>query len=213
MANRYFNKQTTNARQALADGGPAEDPRGTGKSQRPNPPRPRQPSKRPRQPSLGDEAGPRRKLAPRGGPRKKVVEIQEIFGPKDVPRKKLGPKDGTKEKINPFVKTDKTPKPKNFDNTDKTDREKIIRDRIMRNKIKDRLDKLKEKMKRGLDPKSPKLKQLQEQMKKFKSSQIGGQMAKKQRQADYMKKHGKNPPRRKTLSVTNSYKKEVEGLK
>ena len=33
------------------------------------------------------------------------------------------------------------------------------------------------------------------------------------RQADYMKKHGENPPRRKTLSVTNSYKKEVEGLK
>jgi hypothetical protein len=33
------------------------------------------------------------------------------------------------------------------------------------------------------------------------------------RQADYMKKHGKNEPRRKTLSVTNSYKKEVEGLK
>jgi len=28
-----------------------------------------------------------------------------------------------------------------------------------------------------------------------------------------MKKHGKNKPRRKTLSVTNSYKKEVEGLK
>jgi hypothetical protein len=33
------------------------------------------------------------------------------------------------------------------------------------------------------------------------------------RQADYMKKHGKNEPRRKTLSVKNSYKKEVEGLK
>ena len=35
----------------------------------------------------------------------------------------------------------------------------------------------------------------------------------KKRQADYMKKHGKNEPRRKTLSVKNSYKKEVEGLK
>ena len=35
----------------------------------------------------------------------------------------------------------------------------------------------------------------------------------KKRQADYMKKHGKNPPRRKTLSVKNTYKKEVEGLK
>ena len=33
------------------------------------------------------------------------------------------------------------------------------------------------------------------------------------RQADYMKKHGKKPSSRKTLSVTNSYKKEVEGLK
>ena len=33
------------------------------------------------------------------------------------------------------------------------------------------------------------------------------------RQADYMKKHGKNEPSRKTLSVKNSYKKEVEGLK
>ena len=35
----------------------------------------------------------------------------------------------------------------------------------------------------------------------------------KKRQADYMKKHGKNEPRRKTLSVKNTYKKEVEGLK
>jgi len=33
------------------------------------------------------------------------------------------------------------------------------------------------------------------------------------KQADYMKKHGKNEPRRKTLSVKNTYKKEVEGLK
>jgi len=35
----------------------------------------------------------------------------------------------------------------------------------------------------------------------------------KKRQADYMKKYGKKPSSRKTLSVTNSYKKEVEGLK
>ena len=35
----------------------------------------------------------------------------------------------------------------------------------------------------------------------------------KKRQADYMKKHGKKPSSRKTLSVKNSYKKEVEGLK
>ena len=174
MANRYFNKQTTNARQALAQGGAAADPRGTGKSQKP---------KRKGRPSLGDDAGPRRKLGPKGGPR----TGRPSTGPKGLPKK-------------PFDNTDKTPKPKNFDNTDRTDREKITKDRIRRNKIKDRLDKLKEKMKPGLDPKSPKLKQLQEQMKK-------------QRQADYMRKHGKKAPRRKTLSVTNSYKKEVEGLK
>ena len=35
----------------------------------------------------------------------------------------------------------------------------------------------------------------------------------KKRQADYMKKHGKKPSSRKTLSVKNTYKKEVEGLK
>ena len=102
MANRYFNKQTTNARQALAQGGAAADPKKpkTGKPSIPE---------FPRQPSPG----------PKGGPRKPSP----------------GPKGG--------------------------------------------LEKLK----------------------------------KKQRQADYMKKHGKKAPRRKTLSVTNSYKKEVEGLK
>ena len=103
MANRYFNKQTTNARQALAQGGRTIDPRGTGKSQKP---------KRKGRPSLGDDAGPRRKLGPKGGPRSGLEKLK-----------------------------------------------------------------------------------------------------KKQRQADYMKKHGKKAPRRKTLSVTNSYKKEVEGLK
>jgi hypothetical protein len=45
------------------------------------------------------------------------------------------------------------------------------------------------------------------------SKQKPESLERKKRQADYMKKHGKNPPRRKTLSVTNSYKKEVEGLK
>ena len=98
MANRYFNKQTTNARQALADGGLAADSRK---------------KLEPRKPSSGLKGGPRK---PRPGP-------------------KGGPRSG--------------------------------------------LEKLK----------------------------------KKQRQADYMKKHGKKAPRRKTLSVTNSYKKEVEGLK
>ena len=106
MANRYFNKQTTNARQALAQGGAAADPKKpkTGKPSIPE---------FPRQPSPGPKGGPRK---PRPGP-------------------KGGPRSG--------------------------------------------LEKLK----------------------------------KKQRQADYMKKHGKKAPRRKTLSVTNSYKKEVEGLK
>ena len=41
----------------------------------------------------------------------------------------------------------------------------------------------------------------------------GGPAKRKKQQADYMKKHGKNEPRRKTLSVKNTYKKEVEGLK
>ena len=151
MANRYFNKQTTNARQALAQGGAAADPKKpkTGKPSIPE---------FPRQPSPG---------------------------PKGVPRK-LKP----------------------FDNTDKTDREKIISDKIRRNKIKDRLDKLKEKMKAGPIGAGLNPDKIKKSIKNLKD-----QMAKKQRQADYMKKHGKKAPRRKTLSVTNSYKKEVEGLK
>ena len=50
-------------------------------------------------------------------------------------------------------------------------------------------------------------KEIRDKLRKKKSD-----MRKKQ-QADYMKKHGKNEPRRKTLSVKNTYKKEVEGLK
>ena len=131
MANRYFNKQTTNARQALAQGGSAkvkDDPRTTGgpRKGRPGPMGPG--PKRPRRPSLQD--------LPKGGPKRKL---------------------------------------KPFDNTDTTDREKITRDRIKRNEIKDKLDKLKQKMKPGLDPRNPKLKQLQEKMKKFKSTKkMGG---------------------------------------
>ena len=157
MANRYFNKQTTNARQALAQGGPA---------------------------------------GPRAG-RTSIPEFpkQPNPGPKGLPRRS-------------FDNTDKSPKPKSFDNTDKTDREKIIKDKIRRNKIKDRLDKLKGNMKvgpigAGLNPDK-----IKKSIKNLKD-----QMAKKQRQADYMKKHGKKAPRRKTLSVRNSYKKQVEGLK
>ena len=132
MANRYFNKQTTNARQALAVGGPAKlGPR--------NDPRKKSGGPRKGRPSLGDDAAPRRKGRPSIPEFAKGVPRQPSPGPKSVPRKKR----------KYFDNTDKTPKPKNFDNTDKTDREKIIKDRIMRNKIKDRLDKLKQKMKVG----------------------------------------------------------------
>ena len=55
-----------------------------------------------------------------------------------------------------------------------------------------------DKMKKVERPKRKKLSESPERIKK---------------QADYMKKHGKNEPRRKTLSVKNTYKKEVEGLK
>jgi len=85
----------------------------------------------------GVAANPRRKLGPRrpktGRPSIPEFPRKPSPGPKDGTR---GPKDGTR-------------KPKTFDNTDKTDRKKIISDRIRRNKIKDRLDKLKEKMKAG----------------------------------------------------------------
>ena len=65
MANRYFNKQTTNARQALAQGGSAkvkDDPRRTG-------------GPRKGRPSLGDDAAPRNPRQPsppfpKGGPKK-----------------------------------------------------------------------------------------------------------------------------------------------
>ena len=50
-------------------------------------------------------------------------------------------------------------------------------------------------------------------IKRMKNSKPSEAPERKKRQADYMKKHGKKPSSRKTLSVTNSYKKEVEGLK
>ena len=62
------------------------------------------------------------------------------------PRRKLGPR---RPKTGRPSKPEFPKKPKPFDNTDKTDRKKIISDRIRKNKIKDRLDKLKEKMKAG----------------------------------------------------------------
>ena len=161
-----------------------------------------------RDPSSKQKNDPRRRS---GGPRKgrpSIIESSRQPSP--------GPKGGPRRKLKPFDNTDRTPKPPTFDNTDRTDREKIIRDRIMRNKMKDKLDKLKQKMKvgpvgTGLNPDK-----LKKSIKNLKD-QMGGKKPespeRKKRQADYMKKHGKNEPRRKTLSVKNSYKKEVEGLK
>ena len=146
MANRYFNKQTTNARQALAQGGSAkvkDDPRRNLGPKKPKP-------------SFG---GPTDR--PKGGrpQRKGTPSIPEFPigpGPKSAPRRKR----------------------KYFDNTDKTDREKITRDRIKRNEIKDKLDKLKQKMKPGLDPKDPKfkksIKNLKDQMAKRKKMPRSG---------------------------------------
>ena len=80
----------------------------------------------------GPTADPRRKLGPR-----KPKTGRPSPSPKGEPRKPSpGPKAGPR-KLKPFNKTDKT------------DRKKIISDRIRRNEIKDRLDKLKEKMKAG----------------------------------------------------------------
>jgi hypothetical protein len=121
MANRYFNKQTTNARQALAQGGPAK---------------------------LGQRVDPRKRS---GGPK--------------MGRPSLG------DKIKPDPKK---PSPK--------------------------LMELLKKRKQERD---------QKRMKNSKPESA----ERKKRQADYMKKHGENAPRRKTLSVKNRYKKEVEGLK
>ena len=132
MANRYFNKQTTNARQALAQGGVAD---------------------------------PRRKL----GPRKPKTGRPSI---PEFPRKPSpGPKGGTRKPLPRFKKKDTT------------DREKIISDKIRRNKIKDRLDKLKEKMKAGpigagLNPDKLKksIKNLKDQMASRQGKADGGRM-------------------------------------
>ena len=173
MANRYFNKQTTNARQALAVGG-----------------------------SVGEKKDPRTMGRPKGKGRPSTLQMDAA--PTNPRQPSPGPKGGPKRPLPRFKKKDTT------------DREKIISDKIRRNKIKDRLDKLKQKMKvgpvgTGLNPDK-----LKKSIKNLKD-QMGGKKPespeRKKRQADYMKKHGKNAPRRKTLSVKNSYKKEVEGLK
>ena len=69
MSNRNFNKQTTNARQGLADGGPAggkDDPkRNLG-------PRKRSPGPRSGRPSLADTI---RKATPPSNPRKKFLSL------------------------------------------------------------------------------------------------------------------------------------------
>jgi len=213
MSNRYFNKQTTNARQALAQGGSAgekKDPRTTGgpRKGRPGPMGP----------------GPKRKGTP------SIPEFPIGPGPERPRRPSLEdlPKGGPKRPLPRFKKKDTT------------DRKKIITDRIKRNKIKDRLDKLKQKMGRpslgdkikpdpkgtgkGVRPNPTPRKPSPEMMEIFKKRKQDRDIKRMKnskpesperikRQADYMKKHGKNEPRRKTLSVKNSYKKEVEGLK
>ena len=115
MSNRNFNKQTTNARQGLAEGGTAK----------------------------GKLDGPKRNL-------------------REKERKRPRPLDNIRSKGD---------------------------------KMKESLT---DKMKKIERPRPKKLSESPERIK---------------RQADYMKKHGKNEPRRKTLSVKNTYKKEVEGLK
>ena len=77
MANRYFNKQTTNARQALADGGPA----GTGKGAAPFK-GPRTGGPRKSRPSLADDVAPR-------NPRKKLKPFPNQAVP-DRPKPKTG---------------------------------------------------------------------------------------------------------------------------
>jgi len=75
MANRYFNKQTTNARQALAVGGPAKlGPR--------DDPRKRTGAPIKGRPSLGDDAAPR-------NPRKKLKPFPNQAVP-DRPKPKTG---------------------------------------------------------------------------------------------------------------------------
>ena len=179
MSNRNFNKQTTNARQGLAEGGTAK-----GKLDGPK---------------RNLRAKERKRPGPSGG-----------MGP--IGRPKSGPKS--------FNNTDTTPKPKNFDNTDKTDREKIIKDRILNNKIKDKLKdkpnyfgKDKPRPQRRQDIKGTGRSKTPKPTPRKPSPEMIETLKRKKQQADYMKKHGKNEPRRKTLSVKNTYKKEVEGLK
>ena len=74
-------------------------------------------------------------------------------------------------------------------------KEQLIGSKEFRDKLRKKKSDMRKKMER---PEPKKLSESPERIKK---------------QADYMKKHGKNEPRRKTLSVKNTYKKEVEGLK
>ena len=72
---------------------------------------------------------------------------------KKDPRRSAGPSKGRtpkgkKSSTKDLLKQGIIPLPR-FKKKDTTDREKITRDRIKRNEIKDRLDKLKEKMKPG----------------------------------------------------------------
>ena len=128
MANRYFNKQVAESRKPLAQGGSA----GTGKGAAPfkDPRTTGRPKGKGRPSTLQMDAAPTNPRRPR---RPSIPEF-----PKGVPRQ---PSPGPKS-------VPKRPLPR-FKKKDTTDRKKIIKDKIMRNKIKDRLDKLKQKMKVG----------------------------------------------------------------
>ena len=222
MANRYFNKQVAESRKPLAHGGPADkikkatpmpievDLSNPRDKVRPNP-RKRSPGPRSGRPSLADTI---RKATPPSNPRKKLKPFPNQAVP-DRPRPKLGrpsrpmPKDPI-DKMEPRRPRPKLPgKPSGPKG-------------LTPEQIK-RLNELMKKRK-GLDTKKPNTiekkildprirKQLEERFSKNKIKTKPESSIREKNQADYMKKHGKNEPRRKTLSVTNSYKKEVEGLK
>ena len=117
--------------------------------------------------------------------------------PNTIEKKILDPR--TREQLKERFSTNKT-KAKPLDNIrSKGDKmkEQLIGSKEFRDKLRKKKSDSRTK-KATLLPKSKKTSESPERIK---------------RQADYMKKHGKNEPRRKTLSVKNTYKKEVEGLK
>ena len=146
MSNRNFNKQTTNARQGLADGGPAggkDDPkRNLG-------PRKRSPGPRSGRPSLADTI---RKATPPSNPRKKLKPFPNQAVP-DRPRPKTG----------------RPSRPMPQDPIDKMEPRKPKFGRPSRPKglTPEQIKRLNELMKKrkGLDPKNPKFKKSIEDLK------------------------------------------------